>query len=244
MPESSNEVGNLPSSWFGKVGEDGWILSVSVSGDKSVRIFGVDGSGRSWRFVGSEEDIETRAKVIGGATERLRKVLSKNASGSLRVDEEGEVCLDVPFGNGTVVAARIRLSLGVGFGDQLVSEVNLERSRRVKLEDDLKQLRSKCEKLEKALEACTQAKDELEERMLVRFCEVLNEKKRKIADLQKSSGGTEVKENKRNPKLVDFSANLNSASPHVDDQQTTDEDVAQIEKSTPTLGSVPIEDLL
>ncbi|KAJ8909149.1 hypothetical protein NDN08_005843 [Rhodosorus marinus] len=244
MAESSNDVGKSSSSWFGKVGEDGWMLSVSVSGDKSVRVFGVDGSGRSWRFVGSEEDIETRAKVIGGAAERLRNVLSEKALGSLRVDEEGEVCLDVPFGNGTVVAARITLSLGVGFGDHLVSQVNLERSKRVKLEDDLKELRSKCEKLEKALEACTQAKDELEERMLVRFCEVLNAKKRKIADLQKSSGGTEAREIKKKPTVVDFSTNLISDSADVDDQQTTDEDVAQIEKSTPTLGSVPLEDLL
>jgi len=220
------------------------MLSVSVSEDKSVRVFGLDGSGRSWRFVGSEEDIETRAKVIGGAAERLRNVLSEKAEGSFRVDEAGEVCLDVPFGNGTVVAARIRLSPGVGFGNRLVSEVNLEKSRRMKLEDDMKELRSKCEKLEKALEACTTAKDELEERMLVQFCEVLNAKKRKIADLQKSSGQREAGAIKKNPQLVDISTKLISDAADVDDQQTTDEDLAQIQKSTPTLNSVPLEDLL
>lgn len=216
--------------WVGRV-KEGWGLAVKFE-EETVAVWGLGGDGCCWYGERSEEELATRAKVEGGAVGRLRGVLEGRMSGVVKVNAEGVLRVEVPFGRGTVVAGRMELRRGVlGFGDQVMAELARERDVRRGAEAQLAELRERYGELERAMEVCCRAKEELEEKMLLSFSAVLNEKKRKLADLMADSTVETV-----------FSVRRDPAEEERED--TDGERATAEEKASLTLGTVPLEELL
>mmetsp|Transcript_9040 Transcript_9040/g.27176 ORF Transcript_9040/g.27176 Transcript_9040/m.27176 type:complete len:225 (-) Transcript_9040:1421-2095(-) len=221
--------------WVGSI-DAGWTVIADMENDL-VRVWASDAAHSNWFGEGNREELTTRAQVEGGAVARLRNILEGSSPGRVYIDETGVLKAEIPFGRGSVVAARLTLQRGGDFADRMRTEHNAERERRIWAEKRLLETEQKCSELEQALLVCRDAKEGLEEKMLTSFIAILNEKKRKIAELQRGNAArvesADAEETERRDDAI--------SDGHM---STQEEDVRQETPTKDITDQTPLEDLL